>query len=91
MSMPLMFLVLLILATLAMVAYRKYISRDTDELVHLGEGSVQASAKQVAYDKSVSQVDKITKLLMIVTILYGVALGAFMIYQQLNGSAGNPS
>jgi len=91
MSMPLIFLVLLILATLAMFAYRKYISRDTDELVHLGEGSVQASARQVSYDKTVTQVDKLMKILMIVTILYGVALGAYMIYQQLNGSGGNPS
>lgn len=91
MTMPLMVLVLLVLATLAMFAYRKFISRDTDELVHLGEGSVQASAKQVAYDKNVTQVDKIVKILMIVTIVYGVALGVFMIVQQLNGGAGNPS
>jgi hypothetical protein len=91
MSMPLIFLMLLILATLGMVAYRKFVSRDADELVHLGEGSAQAGAKQVAYDKAVTQVDKITKILMIVTVVYGVALGAFMIYQQLNGSGGNPS
>ena len=91
MSMPLIFLVLLIVATLAMVAYRKYVSRDADELVHLGEGSVQASARQVAHDKNVTQLDKIMKILMIVTILYAVALGAFEIYQQLNGSGGNPS
>ena len=86
MSMPLIFLTLLVLATLAMFAYRKFVSRDTDELVHLGEGSVQASAKQVAYDKTVSQVDKIVKVLIIATVVYGIALGAFMIYQQLNSA-----
>jgi uncharacterized membrane protein len=87
MSMPLIFLVLLVLATLGVFAYRKFVSRDSDELVHLGEGSVQAAAKQVAYDKTVTQVDKVVKILMIVTVVYGVALGAFMIYQQLNGAS----
>ncbi len=91
MSMPLIFLVLLILANLAIFAYRKYVSRDADELVHLGEGSVQASARQVSYDKTVTQLDRIMKILMIVTIVYAVAVGAFMIYQQLNGAGGNPS
>ena len=76
-------LVLLVLATCAMAGYRKFVTREEDDLVHLGEGSVQHAAKQEALAKTLNQLDKITKILITVTVVYGVALGATMIYQAL--------
>ena len=78
-----MVLLLLVLATGALAAYRKFVTREEDDLVHLGEGSMQHAAKQVALAKTLEQLDKFTKILITVTVLYGLGLGAMMIYQAL--------
>jgi hypothetical protein len=87
MSIPLMLLILLILATLAVFGYRKFVTREEDDLVHLGEGSVQHSARQEALAKTVNQLDRVTKILVTVTVVYGLAVGALMIYQALQNSS----
>jgi len=83
MSIPLMGLILLVLASLGMFAYRKFVTRGEDELVHLGSGSVQHSARQEAMAKTLTQLDMITKTLVIVTVVYGIGLAAIMIYSAL--------
>jgi heme oxygenase len=83
-------LLLLVLATCAIAAYRKFVTREEDDLVHLGEGSVQHAAKQEALARTLNQLDRFTKILITVTVLYGLGLGGALIYQALqNGS--NPS
>jgi hypothetical protein len=89
MSIPLMLLILLILATLALVGYRKFVTREEDDLVHLGEGSVQHSARQEAMAKTVTQLDRLMKILVTVTVVYGLGVGAMMIYQALNNTTGS--
>ena len=88
MSIPVMGLILLVLATLGMFAYRKFAMRGEDELVHLGSGSVQHSARQEAMAKTLTQIDLIAKVLVIVTVLYGIGLAAIMIYQALQNGPG---
>lgn len=90
MSIPLMGLILLVLATCGLAAYRKFVTREEDDLVHLGSGSVQASTRQEALAKSLNQIDRITKILITVTVLYGLGLGASMIYSALQNGP-NPS
>jgi hypothetical protein len=88
MSIPMMGLLLLVLATCAMVAYRKFVTREEDDLVHLGQDSVQHGARQVALAKTLEQLDKFTKILIAVTVLYGLGYGAMMILTTLkNGPA----
>ncbi|HXE63774.1 MAG TPA: hypothetical protein VN519_09555 [Bryobacteraceae bacterium] len=89
MSIPLMLLILLVLATLALVGYRKFITREEDDLVHLGEGSVQHSARQEAMAKTITQLDRFLKIMVTVTVVYGLGLGALMIYQALSNTS-NP-
>ena len=86
MSMSLMGLILLVLATCAVVAYRKFVTRDEDDLVHLGEGSMQASAKQEALAKSLTQIDMLMKVMIWVTVLYGLGIAGMAIYQGLQMS-----
>ncbi len=76
-------LLLLVLATLGVVGYRKFVARDEDDLVHLGEGSVQHAARQEALAKTLSQLDMYAKVLISVTVLYAVILGVSLIYQAL--------
>jgi len=81
-------LILLIIASCAIVAYRKFVTREEDDLVHLGEGSVQVAAKQEALARTLTQLDRVTKILISVTVIYGLGLGAMMIFQALqNGPA----
>ena len=88
MSIPVMGLILLVLATLGMFGYRKFAMRGEDELVHLGSGSVQHSARQDAMAKTVAQLDMVTRTLLIVTVVYGVGLFGIMIYQALQNGPG---
>lgn len=83
-------LLLLVLATLALVAYRKFVTREEDDLVHLGEGSVQYTAKQEALAKTLTQLDRITKIMISVTVIYGIGLAGSMIYQALQNGP-NPT
>ena len=83
MSIPLMGLLLLVLATCGMLGYRKFVTREEDDLVHLGSSSVQASNRQEAMARTLTQLDRIMKIMITVTVLYGLALGASMIYQTL--------
>ena len=78
-----MVLLLLVLATGALAAYRKFVTREEDDLVHLGEGSMQHAAKQVALAKTLEQLDKLTKILVTVTVVYGIGLGVTLIIQAL--------
>ena len=71
MSIPMMVLLLLVLATCAMFAYRKFVAREEDDLVHLGEGSMQHAAKQEALARTLIQLDRFAKILIAVTVLYG--------------------
>ena len=90
MSISLVGLLLLVLATCALAAYRKFVTREEDDLVHLGEGSVQHGAKQEALAKTLDTLDKLLKVMITVTIIYVLILGGTMVYQTLqNGS--NPS
>jgi hypothetical protein len=89
MSISMMVLILLILATCAMAAYRKFVTRDEDDLVHLGEGSMQHAAKQVALARTLEQLDKFTKILITVTVVYGLGLGAMLIYSALVNGPGS--
>jgi hypothetical protein len=83
MSIPLIGLLLLVLATGAMAAYRKFVTREEDDLVHLGEGSVQHAAKQEALARTLEQLDRVTKILITVTVVYGLVFGGTLIYQAL--------
>lgn len=90
MSIPMMFLLLLVLATCAMVGYRKFVTREEDDLVHLGEDSVQHGARQEAMARTLTQLDRATKILVTITVIYGLGLGAVMVYQALQNGP-NPS
>ena len=81
-------LLLLVLATCGLAGYRKFVTREEDDLVHLGEGSMQHAAKQEALAKTLNQLDLYLKILLAVTVVYFLALGGTMIYQGLqNGPA----
>lgn len=69
----------LALVVLALAGYRKVISGQEDETLHLGNPS--ESAHQVTVSGKLEHIDKWGKLLTIVAVVYGLLLLAAYTYQ----------
>lgn len=83
MSIPLALWIVIILALLAVYAYRKMVGSGADELVHLSDASDAVLAKQEATASRIEQLDRLVKILAIVVLVYGAALGGMTIYRAL--------
>jgi hypothetical protein len=66
---------------LALIAYRKTVTSHEDETIHLGAGSENAPAQQMAIAHKLEAIDKWGKLLTIITVLYGLLLVCLYTYQ----------
>jgi uncharacterized membrane protein len=70
--------VILAVSVLAMIAWRKMVASQEDDSLHVLQGSV---AQQVSVAQKLEVIDKWGKILTIITIVYGVILGAVYVYQ----------
>ena len=87
MSPSLLGLIVLVAASIAAVGYRKFITREEDDLIHVGEGSVQLTAKQQEMAKTIERLDLVVKGVIAVTVIYALAIGAFAIMSALNNTS----
>jgi len=71
----------LALVVLGLIAYRKIVSSQEDETIHLGSGSEAVPAHQAAIAHKLDVIDKWGKLLTVITVVYGVLLLAVYTYQ----------
>ncbi|MGD1094567.1 MAG: hypothetical protein ABSB35_21560 [Bryobacteraceae bacterium] len=79
---------LLGIATLALALYRKLVMlHQEDELVHLGAGEERMIPHQVALAHKMDVVDKWGKILTVLTVVYGLAMAAFYLYEQVERGA----
>jgi len=69
---------------LIVYVYRKMVGAGADELVHLSDVSDSLIAKQEALAGKLQQLDRIVRILAIIFVVYGVALGSYQIYQALS-------
>lgn len=83
MSIPLALWIAIIVALLAAYAYRKMVASGADELVHLSDASDAVLAKQQSLAGRIEQLDRLLKILAVLVILYGAALGGITIYRAL--------
>lgn len=61
--------------------YRRFITRNEDDYIHVAEGEAQAIPQQVAMAQKLDVIDRWEKILLIVAAVTGVALGCAYIYQ----------
>lgn len=61
--------------------YRKLITRNEDDYIHVAEGEAKAIPQQMAVAQKLDVIDRWEKLLMIVTVAGGVVLGLAYLYQ----------
>jgi heme/copper-type cytochrome/quinol oxidase subunit 2 len=70
----------LALVLIALVVYRKMKTRDEDDSVHLSNAEWGVVTKQQTMAHSIEQLDRVGLILTIVTVVYGLALAGFYIY-----------
>lgn len=71
--------IVLALAVIAMIAWRKVVSRQEDETLHVMD--VGAVTHQVDVAHKLDVIDKWGKILTAITVIYGLLLGALYLYQ----------
>ena len=71
--------ILMAIGVAVMVAWRKVVGRQDDETIHVMD--VGAVSHQVDVAHKLDVIDKWGKLLTIVTVVYGLVLGALYMYQ----------
>jgi hypothetical protein len=64
---------------IVMIAWRKVVARQEDETLHVMNTGAISHQVDVAHKLDV--IDKWGKILTIVTVVYGLALGAFYLYR----------
>jgi len=67
-------------AAIVVALYRKFITRNEDDYIHVAEGEAKAIPHQIEMAQKLDVIDKWEKILLITAALTGVALGAAYIY-----------
>lgn len=80
MPVPVILWIVMGIALAIVFAWRKTIAGNSYDLVNMHDTSGSSIAKQEATAKQLAQLDRIVMILMIVTIVYGLAVGGFYIY-----------
>ena len=73
--------VVLGVATLGLALYRKLITANEEDLVHLADGEERQIPEQVTLARKLEVIDRWGKILTIVTLILGVAIGIAYMYQ----------
>lgn len=67
-------------AAILVALYRKLLTRNEDDYLHVAEGEAKAIPQQVAMAQKLDVIDRWEKILLIATVVTGLALGGAYIY-----------
>ncbi len=73
--------VILAFATLGLALYRKLISANEEDLIHLGPGEERHIPEQIALEVKLKAVDRWGKTLTVITVVVGLAMAGVYLYQ----------
>jgi hypothetical protein len=73
--------VVLFLAVATLAGVRKWVAREEDDTLHLGQTGGSFSKRQTALAATLDRVDKFGKALTVVMVVYGLALLGRIVYQ----------
>ncbi len=82
--MPISTIVFMVLlaALVIVVGYRKLVANSVDDLVHVNDASVISKQESVA--RTLAQLDRVVTILIVVTVIYGLAAAALYGYRAFN-------
>jgi hypothetical protein len=83
--------VVLGVATLGLAFYRKLITANEEDLVHLADGEASQIPAQAALAVKLEAIDRWGKILTVVTIALGLAIGIAYMYQAWNDPSAVPN
>jgi hypothetical protein len=69
------------LAAAGLALYRKYVTRNEDDYIHVAEGEAKAIPQQMEVAQKLDVIDRWERILMIVAVAGGVLLGLAYLYQ----------
>jgi hypothetical protein len=84
MPISLMGLIALVAAIAIVIGYRKMVANSVDEFVHVADDSGGTVAKQESVANKLGQLDRILTILIVVTVVYGLAVLGLYGYQAFN-------
>lgn len=79
--------VIMFAAVLVLAAWRKTVTRNEDDSLHVSESQAAAIPRQVEMAQKIAKIDKLGKGATIVAAVYGVALLAIYLYQVWTNTA----
>jgi hypothetical protein len=80
MSASIIVLIAMTVAVAVIGAYRKFVARNEDDLVHLSDPSGQLITNQQKVARTLNKVDRLEITLLVATAVYGIALLAIHLY-----------
>jgi hypothetical protein len=80
MPVPVILWIVLAIAIAILFFWRRFAAGNDYDLVNMHDTSGLSIAKQEATVKTLAQLDRIMMILIIVTVVYGLAIGGFYIY-----------
>lgn len=87
MPVPVMLWIVLALAVAILYFWRRFTAGNDYDLVNMHDTTGMAIAKQEATAKQLAHIDRIMTITIVVTLVYGVALGGYYIYDAfMNGA-----
>lgn len=87
MPISLMGLIALVAAIALVIGYRKMVSNSVDEFVHVADDAGMTVAKQENVAHKLAQLDLILKILIVVTVVYGLAVLGLYGYRAFNSGS----
>jgi hypothetical protein len=69
------------IAVLAMAMYRKYLSRNEDDMLHLSPGTERMVRQQRELDSQLTWIDRWGIPLTVVEVLFGLVLASVWLYK----------
>jgi len=83
MTISVIILLIMLAAIGAIAGYRKLVAKDEDDFIHVNDPTGQIAAHQQHTAQSLNAIDRVEKILSVVTVVYGVALLAVYMYRGL--------
>ena len=85
MSVSVVVLIALVLVTAGLAAYRKFVTNEEDDYIHLGPQTTEfgAISQQIHTAETLDRIDKAGKALTAITAVYAVAVFAWFLYREI--------